>query len=415
MSGRIVHWDVVYIHTSPLSPSAKEDSKRPGLYVHKEVIAAITRAEVVREVTAKGGVVTKVTRRKGRSSWRDRINDATRQQMMLTLYFGVQGGLSAGKALEQYILQQEGPIRGRLNLGLDVLRKGGAFSEAMRSIGVFDEPTLAIIEAGESMGRLKDALQACRQHLEKAAGSNKLIAGAIGATSLDLVVAVTTIIGVRFQMIPSLRAQGVQGGPAQKAAFETALDNATLGNDIMIGLTILIIFAVIGAVVAYFSADEKVRARVDMALGRVPLLGQMLEHSALASTCAVMGSLLKGGVMFLPACDITLRATRHHDVLAYWRRAKLNVTSGIPVARALSLSPMSMNEQAILQSHQDSYQLAESFVMISAQRLESAAKVSKKFAYALFWITTGYALIGVALTFYVVWIQNQGVMNGIGG
>ena len=307
-------------------------------------------------------------------------------------------------------------MRARLNIGLDLLRRGRTFLEAFQSLEVFDETTLAIIEAGEEIGKLPQALRSASQHLEKSSASKTLIFGAVTVTALDLIFAVGSIVGTRYGLIPELAKQGPGNvTPEEAEKFQSALAFATYGNDLMIWGTVALCVVLSVAVYAYFGRNESFRQRVDRLLLRIPVVRDLMLHSALSGTSGVMSSLLTGGVPFLQASLITSRGSRLPTVIGYWLKAKEGVEAGEPVSRTLAAEPLSRNEQMILQSHRDVQQLATSFQRIATDRDERAKKASRRFGIMAFVASLVYSGVSVLLTLFVVYIQNSSAMHGIGG
>lgn len=413
MSERIRSWSVEYLLDYQATSSAIQDKNVHDHYRHDEVVMGSSKVEVIRSLREKGAIVISIKEKQPPHPLLNRVTNDYRQQFLMALMFNVEGGVSPGKALEMLIEQEKGPIRSRLNIGLSILRQGRSFLEAIRSMDLFDETTLAIIEAGEEMGKLAQSLRTAYAHLEKSNTAGKLIVGVVFMTSFDLVFAIVSIMGTRFGMIPSIREQGSSAeDPAKQEAFLRALDQATLANDVMIGITFLAMFALLLCFVGYFGRDESFRKKVDEFLLKVPLLKDLLAHAAISSTSSVMSSLLRGGVTFMPAAQITARGTKMDLVKSYWLRSHDQVEMGESVGRSLAKAPLTPNEQMIVQSHKDVNQLASTFELISNQRDEQAKKAAKKFAGTVFILSLLYSGISVGVTLFVVYVQNQGVFGG---
>jgi type II secretory pathway component PulF len=381
-----------------------------------EVLTAASRDAILGELIAKNAIPVDIRPAAQPHPLFQRHTKEYRDQFLRAMLYSIEGGMSPGMALEQLIETETGPLRPRLNVGLNLLRQGRSFLEAFEAIELYDTGTLALVRAGEETGKLPQALRSALQHLEKSNATAKLIFGAAAATAFDLVVSISSILGTRFGMIPYLRQQGVSGGtPKQQLEFNHALDLATWANDIMIAITVLFVGAVVFAISVYFGRDEELRAKLDSWLLKVPIIRDLLLHSAVSSTCSVMSSLLHGGVTFLPAVQITARSTKLFRVANYWRGAYARVEGGEMVARVVSSEPMTRNEQMILRAHQNVTQLASSFDLISRQRDEKSRVASKRFFYTALVISLLYSGLSVLLTLFVAWVQNKGAFGAIGG
>ena len=414
---RIRTWTVEYLLPYAANSSAVPDSKAKGQFRHREVMTGSTQVAVIREIRQLSGVPVDVREQAQPHPLFNRVTVEYRQQFLMSLMFSVDGGVSAGRALEQLIVQETGPMRARLNLSLDLLRRGRSFVEAFQALDLYDETTLAIIEAGEEIGKLPQALHTASKHLEKNTGSQKLLYSALSITAIDLVFSVMSIIGTRYGLIPELEKQGAGNDATPEAVetFKTAMAIAKYGNDFMIWGTMVLIIALGLSVYAYFGRNQSFRSRVDNVLIRIWVVRDLMLHTAVSATSGVMASLLNGGVPFLQACTITSRGSRMPTVVGYWLKASANVESGEQVSKSLSMAPLQRNEQMLLASHRDVQQLATSFELIAKDREEKAKKASTRFTRMAIAATLIYSGISVLLTLYVVYIQNQGALHGVSG
>lgn len=403
-------WSAVYLLPYAAGPSATPDRKARGYFRHKEVMTASSSREVVGELVARQAIPVEVKELKPAHPLLERVSKSFRQQFLLTLTFGVEGGMSPGRALEQAIESETGPIRQRLALGLQMLRQGRSFVDAFRSLDLYDTTTLAIIEAGEETGKLPQALRTALGHLQRSDAAMKTIVGTVSWTVIDLAFAVSSIIGTRFGMIPYLRGQNT-GSNKNAEAMNSALDLATTANDILIAITVLALVALLVGFYSYLGSNESFRAKVDAILLKTPILKDLMGNTAVANTCNVMSSLLKGGVNFIPASRIAERGTRMLSVVRYWTTARNRVESGELVSAAVSMEPFTPNERMILRSHRDVGMLATGYQTIGEQRDEKAKSAAKKFALTAFFGSLFYSSLGVLLVLYVVYIQNETAMN----
>lgn len=404
-------WSATYLLPYSASPTAIPDKKAKGYFRHTEIVTATSSREVVADIVARQALPIEVREIKPANPlFGGRIKKDFRQQFMLSLIFSVEGGMSPGRALEQAIESESGPMRQRLNVGLNALRQGRSFLEALRTIDMFDASTMAIIEAGEETGKLRQALSTAEAHLLRGNAAMKTIIGAITWTSIDLFFAVTAILSTRMGLIPYLREQN-SGKDKDSVAMNAALDFATSANDFLIVTTVLAMIALLAGAWGYFSKSDEFRSKIDSMLLRTPVVRDLMTNTAISATCGVMSSLLSGGVNFIPATQIAERGTRMVHVIRYWQIARGRVEIGESPAAAIAMVPFSANEQMILRSHRDSEQLSRAYLIIGKQRDEKARAASVRFAKVAFLSTLLYSSLGVVLALYVVYLQNQSTMN----
>lgn len=405
-------WAVTYLLPYAAGPSATPDRKARGQFRHKEIITAPNSRDIVRDLVGRQAVPVEVKEIKPvHPLFGGKVSKEFKRQFLLSLTFSVDGGMSPGRALEQAIESQTGPMRQRLDVGLNALRQGRSFLDALRMVDIYDTTTMAIIEAGEETGTLRQALTTAEGHMKKGNDARKTIIGALAWTGIDLFFAVASIVSTRTGLIPYLREQNAGEGNKDTVAMGHALDLATTANDILIGFTIVAMIALFAGAYGYFSSNESWRAKVDAWLLRVPVVRDLMVHTAISGTCGVMSSLLTGGVNFIPATLITERGTRMMTVIRYWTTARNRVETGESPAAATNMEPFTSTERLILGSHKDSAQLAKAYQVIGATRDELAKSSAKSFARITFLVTMAYSFLGVVLVLFVVYLQNQSVMT----
>ena len=419
VAGKNKAWAVTYLLPYAAGTSATPDRKARGQFRHKEIVTSPNSREVVRDLVARQAVPVEVKEIKPvHPLFGGKVSKDFKQQFLLSLTFSVDGGMSPGRALEQAIESQTGPMRQRLDIGLNALRQGRSFLDALRFVDIYDTTTMAIIEAGEETGKLRHALTTAEIHLKKGSDSRKTILGALAWTGIDLVFAVAAIISTRTGLIPYLREQNAASTSKDAAATDHALDMVTAGNDILIAIAVLGIIALFAGTFGYFSSSESFRAKVDTWLLRVPVVRDLMAHTAISQTSGIMASLLVGGVNFIPATLITERGTRMMTVIRYWSTARNRVETGESPSAATSMEPFTSTERLILRSHKDSAQLAKAYQVIGDNRDELAKSSAKRFARITFLVAMAYSFLGVVLVLFVVYLQNESTMNmslGAGG
>jgi type II secretory pathway component PulF len=409
-------WDAHYIARAPLpGRSAVRDRRAEGWYRYADVEIAADEGEVRERIFARGGVPVAIKPIRRRHPLLQRVPARYKKALLESLRNRMGDGVSPGEALERVIKAESGPLRAQLDVGLHLLEQGRSFLDAFEALDLFDESTLAIVEAGEETGKLSQALESAIEYLDKSSTGTRLILGTAAWTVIDLFGVQSALIGTRLYGIPALRKEPPQGASAsQIAAFHHSLDWATVVNDAMIALSLLVLFALGVAGYAYFGRDARFRSVVDEALLKVPLLRRMLVHSALASTCSVMASLLKGGVNFLPACRITMRGSRLSVVNAYWSEAFRDVDAGKPARAALARAPLLGHEQMRMQSHTDQASLARAFDNTAREREEESHTANKAFGVLLFIASIVFATLGVLAIGFVAYIQNEYAFSSFG-
>ena len=411
------NYRVTYLMPRPENLMAQPDKDVPGFYRHATLLAAPNPGSIISEIRQRGGLPLDIKAVKPKPAWMNNVNRAYKLQMLQAINYNVRGGMSAARALEMVVEGETGTNRGMLNPALTVLRTGGTFPEAMRALGFFDESTISIIEAGERTGRMRDSLNAAASHYEKTSNGMKAMFGAVSWTLLDIGFAVTSIIGLRFSLLPTLtNAAGSAGEtPAEKEAFQKLVDQAYLVNDLLIGGTFILLAFVLVGIYGYAANVKSIRDRVDAVMARIPGLGTALLNGAISTSFTVASSMLRGGVPFLPSASTAAAGTGHLEVRNFWANAVQRVETGETIPRALNSPLLNSSEAMLIASHNTQRELGEVLERIAERRDGIALSASKKFSLGMFVASMLYSGIAVMFTLYVVYVQNKQMMSKASG
>jgi type II secretory pathway component PulF len=411
------NYRVVYLMPRPENLMAQPDKDVPGYYRHATLLASPDARSIISEIRQRGGLPLEVKEMRPKPAWLSSVNRAYKLQLLQAINYNVRGGMSAARALEMVVDGESGPNRGLLNPALTVLRTGGTFPEAMRALGFFDESTISIIEAGERTGRMRDSLNAAASHYEKTSNGMKAMFGAVSWTLLDIGFAVTSIIGLRFSLLPTLtNAAGSAGEtPAEKEAFQKLVDQAYLVNDVLIGGTFILLAFVLVGIYGYAANVKSIRDRVDAVMARIPGLGTALLNGAISTSFTVASSMLRGGVPFLPSASTAAAGTGHLEVRNFWANAVQRVETGETIPRALNSPLLNSSEAMLIASHNTQRELGEVLERIAERRDGIALSASKKFSLGMFVASMLYSGIAVMFTLYVVYVQNKQMMSKASG
>lgn len=408
---------VTYLMPRPENLMAQPDKDVPGFYRHATLLASPDARSIISEIRQRGGLPLEVKPVRPKPAWLSSVNRAYKLQLLQAINYNVRGGMSAARALEMVVDGETGPNRGLLNPALTVLRTGGTFPEAMRALGFFDDSTISIMEAGERTGRMKDSLNAAASHYEKTSNGIKAMFGAVSWTLLDIGFAVTSIIGLRFSLLPTLTNSAGSAGetPAEREAFKKLVDQAYLVNDLLIGGTFILLAFVLVGIYGYVANVDSIKRRVDVILARVPALGEALLNTAISTSFTVASSMLRGGVPFLPSASTAAAGTGHLEVREFWSNAVQRVETGETIPRALNSPLLNSSEAMLIASHNTQRELGEVLERVAERRDGIALAASKKFSLGMFVASMLYSGIAVMFTLYVVYVQNKQMMSKASG
>ena len=248
----------------------------------------------------------------------------------------VSAGVPIVRSLEILAEQQKLPMfkRALLRISKDV-NQGSSLGAALRRWPqVFDNLSVAMVEAGEAGGVLDEVLKRLAKLLEDNAKLQNQIRGALGYPVTVLVIAIAVFLGMTIFLIPTFAGIFEDLG-AELPAFTQLMVNLSslLRSSFSVYLCGVLLLLVWLLKRAY--ATKLGRRRIDGLMLKLPLFGDLIRKTATAQFCRTFSSLTRAGVPILMALDI-VRDTVGNRVLAEAiEGSKLEVQQGGTLSLAL--------------------------------------------------------------------------------
>jgi type IV pilus assembly protein PilC len=250
----------------------------------------------------------------------------------------VDAGVPLLRGIDLMRIQQKSPkFRRALTAMAQDVNQGDSLGAAMRRWPqVFDNLTVAMVEAGEAGGVLDDTLKRLAFLLEQNARLQNQIKGAMGYPVTVMVIAILVFLGMTIFMIPTFAGIFDQLGGELPWFTQLMLDISTFLRSPF--ALILLGGMVVGAYFFMrFYATPAGRRQVDAVLLKLPLFGDLLQKTATAQFCRTMSSLSRAGVPILMSLEI-VRETSTNTVIGDAIVSSRNeVSEGLPLSAALSM------------------------------------------------------------------------------
>ena len=218
----------------------------------------------------------------------------------------VDAGVPIVRSLDLMATQQKLPMfkKALLHLSFEV-NQGVAMGAAMRQIPkVFDQLTIAMVEAGEAGGVLDESLKRLAKLLEDNAKLQNQIKGALGYPVAVLVIAILVFLGMTIFLIPTFAGIFEDLG-AELPAFTQLLVNF---SELLRSPTALyfvgVIIISIWLFLRYYNTHDG-RRQVDRLVLKLPLFGELIMMTATAQFCRIFSSLTRAGVPILMSLEIS--------------------------------------------------------------------------------------------------------------
>ena len=228
----------------------------------------------------------------------------------------VSAGVPIVRSLEILAEQQKLPMfkRALLRISKDV-NQGSSLGAALRRWPkVFDNLSVAMVEAGEAGGVLEEVLKRLAKLLEDNAKLQNQIRGALGYPVTVLVIAIGVFLGMTIFLIPTFAGIFEDLGAELPAFTQLMVDLSALLRSsfslLLLGSLLLLIWLIKRAY-----GTQVGRRRIDGLTLKLPLFGDLIRKTATAQFCRTFSSLTRAGVPILMALDI-VRDTVGNRVLS---------------------------------------------------------------------------------------------------
>ena len=264
----------------------------------------------------------------------------------------VDAGVPIVRSLDLMATQQKLPMfkRALTKVSLDV-NEGIALATALRQWPkVFDQLSIAMVEAGEAGGVLDEALKRLAKLLEDNAKLQNQIKGALGYPIAVLVIAILVFLGMTIFLIPTFAGIFEDLGAELPAFTRLLVDLSALlrssASLYAVGVILLAIW-----MLNRFYATHNGRRTVDRLMLKLPLFGELILMTATAQFCRIFSSLTRAGVPILMSMEISSETAGNAIISDAILASRGMVQEGVLLSNALIrqkvLPDMALNMLAI--------------------------------------------------------------------
>ncbi len=212
------------------------------------------------------------------------------------LSFMLRAGLPVMQALQ---LSQTQVSSGRLRLVIDEmlsdLENGSQVSQAMeKHSDVFPTIAINLMAAGESTGSLDLVANRLADHLEKKAALKSQTINAMIYPSVVVIAAIGVVIFLVVEIIPTFAKFIVGKGRKLPASTQFLIDASDFALKYGLFFVAAFILSVIVLIMAYNTPLG--RLKIDSFLLKIPVLGKLLSHGAMAELNWSLSMMLRSGL-----------------------------------------------------------------------------------------------------------------------
>ncbi|MEC7382422.1 MAG: type II secretion system F family protein [Cyanobacteriota bacterium] len=264
----------------------------------------------------------------------------------------VDAGVPIVRSLDLMASQQRLPMfkRALMKVSLDV-NEGSAMGTAMSKWPkVFDQLSIAMVEAGEAGGVLDESLKRLAKLLEDNARLKNQIKGALGYPITVLVIAILVFLGMTIFLIPTFAEIFEDLGAELPLFTQFMVDLSKLLRSSFSLLLTGVLLTCAWIFNRYYSTPQG-RRQIDRLKLRIPLFGTLIIKTATAQFCRIFSSLIKAGVPILMSLEIASETAGNAIISDAILESRTLVQEGVLLSAALIrqkvLPDMALNMLAI--------------------------------------------------------------------
>ena len=248
----------------------------------------------------------------------------------------VDAGVPIVRSLDLMASQQKLPMfkRALTKVSLDV-NEGVALGAAIRKWPkVFDQLSVAMVEAGEAGGVLDESLKRLAKLLEDNAKLQNQIKGALGYPVAVLVIAILVFLGMTIFLIPTFAGIFKDLGAELPAFTQLLVDLSKLLRSVVALYIVGALLIAIWMFSRYYGTHNG-RRQVDRLILKVPLFGELIMMTATAQFCRIFSSLTRAGVPILMSLEISSQTAGNSIISDAILQSRALVQEGVLLSTAL--------------------------------------------------------------------------------
>ena len=248
----------------------------------------------------------------------------------------VDAGVPIVRSLDLMANQQKLPMfkRALTKVSLDV-NEGVALGAAIRKWPkVFDQLSVAMVEAGEAGGVLDESLKRLAKLLEDNAKLQNQIKGALGYPVAVLVIAILVFLGMTIFLIPTFAGIFEDLGAELPAFTQLLVDLSKLLRSVVALYIVGALLIAIWMFSRYYGTHNG-RRQVDRLILKVPLFGELIMMTATAQFCRIFSSLTRAGVPILMSLEISSQTAGNSIISDAILQSRALVQEGVLLSTAL--------------------------------------------------------------------------------
>ena len=250
----------------------------------------------------------------------------------------VGAGVPIVDSLEAMIGGGKSPLLNKsLRAITDDIESGRPLNEAMKAQDkVFDRLYVNLVKAGEEGGVLDSVLLRLSEYIEKSVKLKNKIKGAMWYPAIIIAIALIVIAGMLIFVVPLFEGMYTDNSKDLPGLTKMVVSLNNLIVDYWYLFLGLIVSTPI-ALASYYRTGEG-RNTVDKLLLDVPLIGDLVQKSAIARFSRTLATLLAAGVRIIDSLEIAAATSGNNTIEKSLLQAKESISSGRTLTEPLKRS-----------------------------------------------------------------------------
>lgn len=381
----------------------------------KETFYLPSPDDVRRVITKRGAYVLSIREYKRSPAERLLARSSWWQIQLLRGILFRSSSTSPGVALWKLIEVETNPMRQNiLAPAREALSQGLGVIDALKTLRIFDQSTIAILAASEKANKLREGIP----HAIETITQKRKNTRAMGATMAWLGIDVLMITQSLFwgkDMVLKWFNDNKPTEPDKLEEFNYVVGNLELLWDVLIASALGAGFLLIWCILSFFYNRGKKDWPTARFVRSIPLIGAYLRDLGFADSMSVCARMIRGKVPIADALSQASEATNIPDIATYWEGAHEDLGRGVSLGQTLDRSPLTRNERMELAGLSDLAQLATIMDAIAEMRAQAGKTKHSLIVCLAFAITGLYLVIAFGSAIYGLTVMNMSMDSMMGG
>ncbi len=247
----------------------------------------------------------------------------------------IDAGLPLVQCLEILATQSKHPLLSKIlgEVRADV-EGGSTYTDALRKHPkTFDELYVSMVSAGEIGGILDTILSRLSVHIEKSMKIKKKVKGAMVYPAFTLIVAMVVVVGLLAFVIPTFSQMFSDMGGELPALTQMVISLSNIVKNNIIYIMMGMMGAVFG--IKKYYQTERGELQIDRMMLKTPVVGDLIQKTAVAKFTRTLGTLIGSGVPILEGLGIVAKTAGNKVIEHALMKARQSISEGKPVSEPL--------------------------------------------------------------------------------